>query len=176
MTKSLLTLTAVALLLALCASASAARQDGKSSTPEQRRQAVEIATLLENDQLHKDAKKLSGALLHFLIEAPDIHVHICTDVLGDYSKIKGDYAPTITEQLTFSSAKFVIEHPEEAGGGTQEYLAGVEGGLRAYQNSKRAKPKVEMKPLEELLARQQAGTLADFVKEAAAAGCGKKTN
>ena len=172
MTKRLMTLTAAALLLALCASAAAARQDPKPSTPEQRRQAVEIATLLENDPFHKDAKKLSEALLFFLIQAPDIHVHVCTGVLGDFKKIKGDYAPTITAQLTFSSAKFVIEHPEEAGDVNKEYLAGVEGVLRAYQNIKKAKPKVEMKPLEELLAKQQAGGLADFVKAAAAAaGC-----
>lgn len=176
MTKRLLTLTVAALLVALCASAYAARQDRKPSTPEQRRQAVEIATLLENDPLNKDAKELSQALLYFIIQAPDISVHLCTDVLGDYKKIKGDYAPNITSQLTFSSAKFVIEHPEDAADVNKEYLAGVEGVLRAYQNIKKAKPKVEMKPLEELLAKQQAGTLADFVKEAAAKGCGKKDN
>lgn len=175
MTKRLLTLAASALLLALCAYASAA-QDKKPSTPEQRKRAVEIATLLENDPLNKDAKELSQALLYFLIEAPDIHVHICTDVLGDYKKIKGDYAPTVTAQLTFSSAKFVIEHPEEASDINKEYLAGVEGVLRAYQNIKKAKPKVVIKPLEELLAKQQAGQLEEFVKQAAAAGCSKQSN
>src|SRR6266436_8229149 len=78
------------------------------STPDERKRAVEIATLLENDPLNKDAKTLSRELLFFLIQVPDIHVHLCTDVLGDYKKIKGDYAPTITTQLTFSQAKFVI--------------------------------------------------------------------
>ena len=131
---------------------------------------------MENDPLNKDAKKLSEALLFFLIQAPDIHVHLCTDVLGDYKKIKGDYAPTITTQLTFSSAKFVIEHPEEASDANKEYLAGVAGALRAYQNIKKANPNAEMKPLEELLAKQQAGTLADFVREAAAKGCSKKND
>lgn len=167
MTKRLLTLTAAALLLALCSYAPAAPQDKKSSTPEQRRKAVEIATLLENDPLNKDAKKLSEALLYFLIEAPDIHVNICTPVLGDYKNIKGDYAPNITAQLTFSTAKYVIEHPEEPADSYKPYLAGVEGVLRAYQNIKKAKPKVEMKPLEELLVKQQAGQLEEFVKQAA---------
>lgn len=69
MTKRLLTLTAAALLLALCVSASAARQDGKPSTPEQRSRAVEIATLLENDPLHKDAKQQAGTLADFVKEA-----------------------------------------------------------------------------------------------------------
>src|SRR5215212_3548972 len=113
MTKRSLTLVAAAVALALCAAAAGARQNRGASTPEQRRRAVEIATLLENEPLHKDAKKLSQELLFFLIQAPDITVPVCADVLGDSSKIKGDYAPTITAQLTFSTAKFIIEHPEQ---------------------------------------------------------------
>lgn len=145
-------------------------QDRGPSTPEERRRAVEIATLLENDPLNKDAKTLSRELLIFLIQVPDIHVHLCTNVLGDYKKIKGDYAPTITTQLTFSQAKFVIEHPDQANDEYQEYLAGVEGVLRTYENIKRAKPKVKIDPLEDLLVKQQAGQLGDFVKTAMA-GC-----
>ena len=171
MRKKSLTLVVAVLMLAFSACMAAAQQKRGPSTPEERRRAVEIATLLENDPLNKDAKKMSQALLYFLIEAPDIHVPICTDVLGDYSKIKGDYAPTITAQLTFSTAKFIIEHPEQESDKNQVYLAGVEGFLRAYQNIKKAKPKVEIKPLEALLVKQQAGQLADFVKEAAASGC-----
>lgn len=168
--KRTLTLVLATLTLALCASTGAAQKE-KPSTPEQLKRAVEIATLLENDPLNKNAKELSRELLLFIIQAPDVHVHLCTDVLGDYKKIKGDYAPTISGQLTFSSAKFVIEHPDEAADVNKEYLAGVEGVLRAYQNIKKAKPKVEIKPLEELLVKQQAGQLADFVKQAATAGC-----
>ncbi len=161
------TLTAVAALVILGFSAvAAAAQDKRGpSTPEERRRAVEIATLLENEPLHKDARKLSQALLYFLIEVPDISVPICTDVLGDYKNIKGEYSPNITAQLTFSTAKFIIEHPEQAGDKDKANLAGVEGVLRAYQNIKKAKPKVEIKPLEELLAKQQAGQLAAFVRE-----------
>ena len=173
MMKKSLTLAVVLLSLSLCAGGAWAQEKRGPSTPEERQRAVQIATLLENEPLHKDAKKLSQALLFFLIEAPDISVPVCTDVLGDYSKIKGDYAPNITAQLTFSTAKFIIEHPEQAGEPDKVYLAGVEGVLRAYQNIKKAKPKVEMKPLDELLAKQQAGQLADFVKQAAAVGCTK---
>jgi hypothetical protein len=141
-------------------------QDRGPSTPEERKRAVEIATLLESDPLNKDAKALSSELLFFIIQAPDIHVHICTNLLGDYKKIKGDYSPIITSQLTFSQARFVIENPEKADDRYQEYLAGVAGVLRTYQKIKLAKPKVKIEPLEELLVKQQAGQLADFVKDA----------
>ncbi len=148
------------------ASSSAFAQKRGPSTPEERKRAVEITTLLETDPLNKDAKALSRELLIWLIEIPDISVTICTGMLGDYSKIKGEYAGTITTQLSFAETKFVIEHPEQAKDGYQVYLAGVEGVLRTYQNLKKAKPKVRLEPLEQLLVKQQAGELPEFIKNA----------
>lgn len=144
----------------------ATAQERGSSTPEERKRAVEIATLIENDPFNKDAKALSSELLFFIIQAPDIHVHICTDVLGDYKKLKGDYSPIIISQLTFAQARFAIEHPEKAHDRYQEYLAGVEGVLRTYHNIKLKKAKVKIELLEQLLVKQEAGQLGDSVKEA----------
>lgn len=172
MTKKLILLATIALALGFLAQVTVA-QDRKPSTPEERKRAVEIATLLENDPLNKNAKELSKELLFWLIQVPDISVTICTNVLGDYSKIKGDYSPAITGALTFSQAKFVIEHPEQANDQLQVYLAGVEGVLKTYENIKKAKPKVKMEPLEQLLLKQQAGQLSDFVKDAMS-GCKSK--
>jgi hypothetical protein len=168
-TKKLL-IVALVLASGFFAKPTVAQQRGPS-TPEERKRAVEIATLLENDPLNKD-QALSRELLFWLISVPDISVTMCTNVLGDYSKIKGDYAPTITAQLTFSEAKFIIEHPDQASDDHQVYLAGVEGVLRTYQNIKKAKPKVKIEPLEQLLVKQQAGELAEFVK-GAMSGCKK---
>ncbi len=153
MTKKLLVIVLV-LTFGFVVKTTFAQKRGPS-TPEERKRAVEIATLLENDPLDKNAKSLSRELLLWLIEVPDVSVKICTNVLGDYSKIKGEYSPTITAQLTFSEAKFVI---------------GVEGVLKTYQNIKKAKPKVNMEPLEQLLVKQQAGQLAEFVKNSMS-GC-----
>ena len=145
---------------------SAFAQKRGPSTPEERRRAVEITTLLENDPLNKNAKALSRELLIWLIEIPDITVTICTGMLGDYAQIKGEYKGTITTQLSFAETKFVIEHPEQANDEYQVYLAGVEGVLRTYQNIKKAKPKVRLEPLEQLLVKQQAGELPEFIKNA----------
>ncbi len=175
MTRRSPSLIAACVVLALCADAAGAQEKRKPSTPEQRRKAVETATLLENDPLNRDAKRLREELLMFLIEAPDIQVTLCTDVLGESSKIKGEYAPIVTGQLAFSTAKFVIEHPEQAGDHDAAFLAGVVGVLRTYQNIKKAKPKVRIELLDELLAKQESGDLAFFVKTAAvAAGCKSK--
>lgn len=165
MTTKKLLIVALVLMSGFFVKTAVAQERGPS-TPEERKRAVEIATLLENDPFNKNAKALSSELLFFLIQAPDIHVHICTNVLGDFKKIKGDYSPIIASQLTFSQRRFAIEHPEQADDRYQEYLAGVEGVLRTYQKIKLAKPKVKMEPLEQLLIKQQAGQLSDFVREA----------
>ncbi len=162
-----LRLLIIALIIACGFSASnGLAQKRGPSTPEERKRAVEVATLLEKDPLNKNAKDLSRELLTWLIEIPDLTVTICTGMLGDYAKIKGDYAGTITTQLSFAETRFVIEHPEQAKDEYQVYLAGVESALRTYQNIKKAKPKVRLEPLEELLVKQQAGELPAFIKNA----------
>ncbi len=166
MKRSLLPI-ALILVCGVSATSSLAQKRGPATAAERAR-AVEIATLLENDPLNKNAQKLSRELLIWLIEVPDITVTICTGMLGDYSKIKGDYAGTITTQLSFAETKFVIEHPEEAKDEYRVYLAGVESALKTYQNIKKAKPRVRLEPLEELLVKQQAGQLPEFVRNAMA--------
>jgi hypothetical protein len=168
-----LLIVALALMSALFVKTAVAQRG--PSTPEERKRAVEIATLLENDPLNKKAEALSSELMFFIIQAPDIHVHLCLDVIGDYKKNKGDYAPIIISQLTFSQARFVIEHPDQADDRYQEYLAGVEGVLRTYQKIKLAKAKVKMEGMENLLLKQQAGQLGEFVKTAMIAGCKVKS-
>ncbi len=157
---------ALVIACGLAASSSGFAQKRGPSTPEERKRAVEITTLLETDPLNKDAQSLSRELLIWLIEIPDISVTICTGMLGDYSKIKGEYAGTITTQLSFAETKFVIEHPEQANDEYQVYLAGVEGVLRTYQNIQKAKAKVRLEPLEQLLVKQQAGELPEFIRNA----------
>jgi hypothetical protein len=157
----------IALIIAcgFSGSSSLAQKRGPSTAAERKR-AVEVATLLENDPLNKNAKSLSRELLIWLIEIPDITVTICTGMLGDYSKIKGEYAGTITTQMSFGETRFVIEHPEEAKDEYQVYLAGVESALRTYQNIKKAKPRVRLEPLEDLLLTQQTGQLPEFIRNA----------
>lgn len=161
----ILPVIALAIICGFSAISTIAQKRGPS-TPEERKRAVEIATLLENDPLNKNAEALSRELLIWLIQIPDISVTICTGMLGDYSQIKGHYKGTITTQLSFGETKFVIEHPEQANDEYQVYLAGVESVLRTYQNIKKAKPKVRIEPLEQLLVKQHAGALPEFIKTA----------
>jgi hypothetical protein len=160
----------VAFLCLLCGAPSAHAQKRGPSTPEERRRAVETATFLEQHPLDKDAKKHRSALLFFLAEVPDITVSLCTNVLGESKRLKGDYEAELVGQLAFSQAKFVIENPDKVTDDSAVYLAGVEGVLRTWQAIKAAKPKAKFPLMDELLQKQQAGALAEYVK-AGMAGC-----
>src|SRR5688572_18524704 len=81
------------------------------STPEERKRAVEMATFLETNPLAKEAKDYRAALLYFLAEVPDITISLCTNVLGESKRIKGDYEAELVGQLAYSQGKFVIENP-----------------------------------------------------------------
>jgi len=158
-------LLAFGLAVLCCVSATQAQDRRGPSTPEERKRAVEMATFLETNPLAKEAKDYRAALLFFLIEVPDISVTLCLRVLGESKRIKGDYESELVTQLTYSQGKFVIENPDKAQDNAAVYLAGVEGVLRTWQAIKAAKPKAKFPLLDELLQKQQAGTLAEHVKE-----------
>lgn len=171
MLKKMSLLTVV--LAFLCCVSSAYAQKRGPSTPEERKRAVEMATFLETNPLAKEAKDIRAALFFFLAEVPDITVSLCTDVFGESKKFKGDYESELFGQLAYSQAKFIIEHPDKAQDEAAVQLAGVEGVLRTWQAIKAAKPKAKFPLLDELLAKQQAGTLAEHVQEGMK-GCKKK--
>jgi len=153
-------------LLGCCAASANAQKNRGPSTPEERKRAVEMATFLEKNPLANEAKKYRETLLFFLIEAPDIEITICTNVLGELKNIKGDYQSELVTQLTFSQAKFIIENPDKAKDDGAVFLAGVEGVLRTWQAIKMAKPNAKFASMDELLQKQQAGTLEEHVRDA----------
>jgi hypothetical protein len=157
----------------LCCFSSAYAQNQRGpSTPEERKQAVEMATFLETNPLAKEAKKYRETLLFFLIQVPDISITLCSSVLGESKRQKGDYDSELLAQSSFSQAKFIIQNPDKAGDQAAVQLAGVEGTLKTWQAIKTAKPKAKYPLMDELLEKQQAGTLAEHVK-AGMANCKK---
>ena len=150
-------------------------QDRKPSTPEQRAQAVRMTRALETDPLNKDAKKAREWLIFWLIQAPDITVTVCTDYLTPlYEKDKNrekNYAPEIATQMMFSSAAFIIEHPDQANDAIDVNKAGLEGSLKAYESISKTKPNVKWPFLDELIGRRDKGTLEEYVREISTTKC-----
>ena len=133
------------------------------TSPEVKARMIRLIGQLESDPYAKDGKDIRREVLVWLIDAPDVTVGICTNVLGDIKKLKGDDGATLTTQLAFSQAKYILEHPDKAADKHAVNIAGVEGVLRTYEAMKRAKPKVKFAPMEQLLQLQSNGGLDAFV-------------
>lgn len=157
-------LQALAFVILCCVCSANAQNNRASSTPEQRQQAVQMITFVEKNPFAKESKEYRRALTFFLIQVPDITVKLCYNVLGKDKQLKGDHETEITGHLMFAQAKFIIENPDKAQDDAAVYLAGVEGALRLWQAIKVEKPKAKFTLMDELLAKQQAGTLAEHVQ------------
>ena len=141
------------------------------STPEERDTAVKAARLLEADPFHKDAKKIREWLTLWLIEVPDISVELCSDYLGPVAGSKKNYSSEIFGQTMFSSAAFIVGHPDQAKDKVAVNLAGVEGALKAYEAILKIKPKARWEFLDGLIAKREKGELKGYVQEVAQTKC-----
>jgi carboxypeptidase Q len=160
-------LVVFATVILMLSSAIEAQQQRGPSTVEERAQAVRLAWMLEANPLHAEAKDARQWLTVWLIAVPDISVAVCGSFMGPLLKSKKDFAPEIFSQSMYSTAAFVIEHPESKDDVEAKYLAGVEGSLRAYESLKKTNPKLDWPVLDDLIARRDAKTLAAYVHEKA---------
>jgi hypothetical protein len=159
----------LAILLTLSAIAVAQKQEQRGpSTPEERSRFVSIAHKFEANPLDPALAKDREWAILWLIQVPDIHTKMCTDVLGAaYNKEKYSHAPEITAQMLLSSGAFVIENPEKVKDDKAQYVAAAEGVLKAYQAILKTEPDAKSKALDGLLQKQSEGKLAEFVRDSA---------
>lgn len=161
----------IAMAFALLAQSVPAQDERKPSTPEERAEAVRIARSLEADPLGKDAAAAREKLLKWLVDAPDISVTLCTDFLKPLLGKKKNYSTELEMQQMFSSAAFIIEHPDRATDEPAVYQAGLEGTLKAYELILKTQPKAKWDFLDDLLARRDKGELKDYVMQVLQHGC-----
>ena len=104
-----------------------------------------------------------------MADVPDLAVQVCT--LIDLPKGNKKDSTTIFGAMFMAQTAFVIQNPDKNGDRLAEYQAGVEGALHVYELLLKANPKDRQPYLDDLIQRRDAGTLAQFVKESAAANC-----
>jgi hypothetical protein len=158
-------ITCLVLCVSLISGQLCAQNNRGPSTPEERAKAVKIAHKLENDPLSADAKDERAWIVRWLIEVPDIHVKLCTDVIGPKFASEKPYGGELVGQLMASQAAFVIENPSKSDDDVAVYTAGAEGVLKAYQSIQKQKPNVKRPSLDALLAQQASGTLRDAIRQ-----------
>lgn len=144
------------------------------ATPEEKAMAVKAARLLETDPFHKEAKKMRQWFTTWLIEVPDITVELCGAYLGPVAGSDKNYSSDIFAQAMFSSAAFIVEHPDQANDRVAVQLAGVEGALKTYESILTTKPKARWEFLDGLLEKRSKGELRAYVDEVTITKCSNK--
>jgi hypothetical protein len=162
------------LLLASIAVVPAIAQDKRgASTEEERTKALGYIDDLEKNPIGPDAKEERRWLTIWLIEVPDIHIGVCSNLYPDRPKGDKNDSFIIATQMMFSGARYAIQHPGSPSTDFGQYQAAVEGSLRVYEVLLAQKPKDRQPALDDLLKRREAGTLNDFIKTQLAAHCTK---
>ena len=116
----------------------------------------------EKDPLSKDSRKKLRPVLVVHFEPVDYIV--CLDQIGSLMEDK-DVGHAVMWQVVFGSGDFVEANPDKATDKFAYMLAGLESGLRAYENILAQKPKAKIPLLDNLLALRKEGRLMEFVQE-----------
>ena len=174
MKKSFIVTLAFA-IVSIIAIPTLAQDQRKPSTPQDREMAVKVARVLETEPFHKEAKKMREWLLLWLIDVPDIHVELCSAYMAPEKPSDKNYGSEIFNQTMFSSAAYIIEHPEQANDRIAVHLAGVEGALKVYETVLATKPKAKSAFYDGLLEKRNKGELRAFVEDATNTKCKSKS-
>jgi hypothetical protein len=137
-----------------------------ASTAEERQRFVTISHKLEQSPLQENLHADRDWAYKWISDVPDIAVDVCTSGLGAFTKQRYQYVNEISYQLVFSTATFMIEHPDKAKDFGSLHVAGVEGALKAYKSILKSKPEARSPALDDLVQKQQQGTFEDYVRDA----------
>ena len=148
---------------------SSSDSDAKPSTPADRQRFLNVTHKLEQDPLDDTLRQDRSWALKWLEDVPDINVSICPVVLGELPQSQYRYTKQIAAQFSLEMGAFLIEHPQQVNDLNAQYLAGVEGALRAYKSILKTQPMATSAVLEGLLNMQDQGKLEAWVRERARA-------
>ena len=163
----------LALGLALVFGVAPATAADAHSSSEDRARFVSITQKLAEAPLQSGAREDLAWALQWLIEAPDVSVHVCANFFGGVYK-NYPYAGEIVLAYTFSMAALVIEQPESTTDPKAQQVAGLMGALKTYRSILRDKPEARSAALDSLLEVQARSELPVFIRKAWA-GCSAKT-
>jgi len=159
-------LVAVCIITGCVATLSAGGAAAKdTSTPEERKQWVEITRKLESDPLNKGLNKEGDAALKRVTDVKDFHVLLCPELYNVFGGLNSPYRRTLGRQFMLASAAYTVENPDLAAGTDALYVAAVESVLKCYQAILKKEPDARSQVLDDLVKKQSQGELSEFVKQ-----------
>jgi hypothetical protein len=155
----------------VCCIAAVASTPVQKTSKEDRDRLVIIAHTLETDPFNKDAKKWREWGMFFVIQAPDIHVDLCSNLFVNLLGPKKTNESDLTGHEIIAMGAFVIEHADKASDKVAVNQAGVEGVLRKYESILKTKPKSKNDSLDALIVKRDKGELNAYVGEIVNSKC-----
>jgi hypothetical protein len=163
--RTIIFVTFLVSLLALCPARAQQPQKRGPSTAEERARAVKVAHELEEDPLAKDAKENRQWVVQWIVDIPDITVTECDDFFGKIPKTPRGHMREIVSQMVISMAAFMIEHPEKAKDEQAIATAGLLGSLKTYQSILKAEPDARWPYVDKVIQMRDQGKLDDYVSD-----------
>jgi hypothetical protein len=166
MRKIISTLLVVVAASLLASSQDQPEQKRPPSTPEERKRFVAIVHKLEQSPLDQSLNSDVDWALHWLQDVPDINVSVCPMPLGNLTQEDYQYKTRLSVLYVLAMGAYLIDHPQKAADTVSQYLAGAESALKAYKAILKTKPQAKSRSMDELVAKEAEGQLADFVRDA----------
>jgi carboxypeptidase Q len=134
------------------------------STPEERAKVIDLTHKLENDPLNPQAEEWRVWLAKWIDEVPDVIVPVCPGLLPQLLRSNRNYAHELAMQVVYSSAAFIVEHPEQQVDQQAVFQAG-DGALKAYQSILKARPRARWYFLDSLIQMRDKGELKEYLRK-----------
>ena len=154
-----------ALLIALVVAAPCFAQEATTSSAEDKAQALALVKQLEDDPLASGAENARQWLTNFIVNAPDLFISTCPELLGPLNGQGKNGAPEHHRAALLRERGVGDPEPRQGDGSR--------GGLRR-RAGEHASPlrepseeevAVALAPPDDLRSRAKKGTLADYVRE-----------
>jgi hypothetical protein len=137
---------------------------GQSDEKDAPETLIKAARFLEQKPLDKDAKKIRGWAVQWLIVTDKVSVTVCSLLLSGTDK-NYKYSSELFGQYTIGMAAFKLANPDKAKDESAAQQAGIESALTSYEAMVAAHPKAKNAFMDDLLAKRGQGALAAYVKE-----------
>lgn len=152
-------------------SSRASAEERGPSTKEERAKLLDLTRKLETDPLNPEAEDWRVWLAQWIDEVPDVVVPVCPGLLPQLVNTKRNYAHELAMQVVYSSAAFIVEHPEQQVDQQAVFVAGVEGALKSYEAILKARPRARWYFLDNLVNMRNKGELREYLRKQISDNC-----
>ena len=121
---------------------------------------------LEDHPLAKDSLQKRMWLTEWIVQVPDLTVHVCCKELESLDQVNDTYSNQLRMQAMYSQAAFQLEHPDVKDNAAIQ-AAGLAGTLRAYRAIQRFDPSAKYPLLDDLISLERKGKLQKYVQQQA---------